>query len=350
MIDLTELLEEHSRDEGLPADERLSAVRRRIVRRRRRRQVAGAGVAVLAVAGGFLLPWGPGPGSAPVAATPSALPSGSSSSGPSAVRPPAPGGKVGPFAEYAHGYRVVAVGSAPVSAGEAEVSWQVGSTDVQLFTYCPGQPGTSLEGEFTLDGTPLVSTNCFGELHQDPNETPGLAEALTAGRTATVRYRVAAHGQKRGTVYFAVAERVPFAEFPLPPRPAVVRTPQPDGGGTEPGAKIVHSDATDPRKTVTTTMVWHYGYDTSFTILPSTPGIYTVAVDGVTIGRVETYDYLGGGKGWSCSVGKDGSHCYAGLPTIADGQTVRVTFTAEYATGPWLGELDSHPTPGNAHG
>ena len=98
------------------------------------------------------------------------------------------------------------------------------------------------------------------------------------------------------------------------------------------------------------TMVWRYGYDVSFTILPSTPGIYTVAVDGVAAGTVETYDYRGGGKGWSCGIGKNGDHCFPGLPKIADGKTVTVAFTAEHATGAWLGEISSAPAHANGHG
>jgi hypothetical protein len=128
---------------------------------------------------------------------------------------------------------------------------------------------------------------------------------------------------KQGTIYLAVAERVPFAEFPLPPRPAVVHPPKPDGIGTEPGGQILHSDAADPQKTQTTKIIWRYGYDYSLAILPSTPGVYTVALDGIPVGTVETYDYRGGGKGWTYGAGT--------LPKIANGRTVTVTFTAQYA-------------------
>lgn len=351
MIDLTEMLEEHSQVAGPPAGERLSAVERRIVRRRRRR-VAGAGTGLLAVAVAvaIVLPRlgepAPTVQSASSPRSPSPSPAASAS-----ARPPTPGGKIGPFTEFADGYRVVAVGSAPVTAGRARVSWPVGSTDVQLFTYCPGLPD-SLDGEFSIGGTPIASVGCGAELHQDANDNgmPGVPGALTVGQTATIDYRItgAQAGDRKKSVHVAVAERVPFTEFPLPPRPAVLKTPTPDGIGTEPGGKILHSNAGDLQKT--TTMVWHYGNDVSFAVLPSTPGIYTVAIDGVTVGTTESYDYRGGGKGWTSAIAKDGSHTLPGLPKIADGKTVTVTFTAQHATGPWIGEVNTTSTNPNGHG
>jgi hypothetical protein len=101
---------------------------------------------------------------------------------------------------------------------------------------------------------------------------------------------------------------------------------------------------------VSTTVVWRYGYNLAFAVLPSTPGIHSVAIDGVTAGTLETYDYRGGGKGWSCDIGEDGSDCCPGLPKIADGRSVTVTFTAQHASGPWIGEVGAtRPVPG-AHG
>jgi len=373
VIDLTELLEECSRADspaagspaagaraagsragspvaGMPAGERLAAVERRIVRRRRRR-VAGAGLGVgaliVAVTAGIVLPRGAEPAHrSGVAARPSAPAS-------APVRAVA-GRKMGPFAEYANGYRVVAVASAPVSAGRATTSWTVGSTDVQVFVYCPGLPGSvsGLYGDLIVDGSSSTGTGCNPELHQDAVEQgwPNVAEDLTVGRTATIGFQVGdAQGPgskrvaapKQGTIYLAVAERVPFAEFPLPPRPAVVHPPKPDGIGTEPGGQILHSDAADPQKTQTTKIIWRYGYDYSLAILPSTPGIYTVALDGIPMGTVETYDYRGGGKGWTYGAGT--------LPKIANGRTVTVTFTAQYATGPWIGEVGSVRST-NGHG
>ena len=338
MIDLKELLEDRSRVAETSSGERLSAVERRIVRRRRRR-VAGAGLAVgasiVAVAAGIMLPRTPPPAHETAAAV--------RMSGPAST-PAVPGRKIGPFAEYADGYRVVAVASAPVSAGQAATRWTVGSTDVQLFTYCPGLPGkvSGLDGDVVVDGSSSTSTTCDPELRQDAFDEgwPSVAGALTVGRTATIGFKVTdAQGPgaervaapKQGTIYLAVAERVPFADFPLPPRPGVVHSPQPDGIGTEPGGKVFHSDPANPRKTLSTKIVWRSGHDYSFAILPSTPGIYTAAVDGVPVGTVETYDYRGGGKGWTCDAGA--------LPKIANGRTVTVTFTAQYATGPWIGEL-----------
>jgi hypothetical protein len=212
---------------------------------------------------------------------------------------------------------------------------------------------SALYGDIVVDGASSTSTDCHPELRQDamPDGWPNVTEALTVGRTATIGFEVTdAQGPgskrvaapKQGTIYLAVAERVPFGEFPLPSRPAVVRTPTPDADATDPGGQVLHSDPTDPLRTLSAKVVWRNGYDYNFTIRPGTPGVYTVAIDGVTLGTVETYDYLAGGKGWSC--------CSAGLPKIAGGRTVTVTFTAQYATGPWLGEISSARINPGGHG
>jgi hypothetical protein len=107
---------------------------------------------------------------------------------------------------------------------------------------------------------------------------------------------------------------------------------------TEPGTKVVHSDPTDPNKTVTTTMRWYRGYE--FMVIPSTPGIYTVTVNGIEVLKDEIYDYRGGGGGRSCEASPT-EICLPGLESVKDGETVTVTVTAQHATGPWLAEMRS---------
>lgn len=365
MIDLTELMEHRSDGRGMPAGQRLALVQRRI-RRRRAGRLAGAGVGLLAlVVGGWALV--PAGSSAPPGRNAADRPTASAatSPSPSAVASAVPGGNVGPFAEYADGYRVVAVGSAPVTAGQASVAWTVGSTDVQLFSYCPGlgDRNLSLDGEFTVNGTPRASLNCIGDLQQDVNDSAPnrIAQTLVAGEKATITYTITgawdmakarnASLPKQGTVYLAVAERVPFTQYPLPARPDKLVTPMPDSAGTGPGGQLVRSDPADPGKPQTATIVWKYGYNLTLSVTTSTPGIYTIAIDGATVATREVYDYRGGGGGPSCSITNDGTHCLVpSLGHIADGQTVTVTFTAQYASGPWLGEVRMTPTIPNGQG
>jgi hypothetical protein len=80
--------------------------------------------------------------------------------------------------------------------------------------------------------------------------------------------------------------------------PATLRPPRTDGLATMPGTKVVHSDPADPNKPVTTTLVWHLHYD--FNVIPQTPGIYEVSVNGVRVLSGEVYDYRGNGVNNSC--------------------------------------------------
>jgi hypothetical protein len=354
MIDLRELMDERSAGHGMPAGDRLVSVQRKIAVRRRRRAVTGVAGMVVIVAAAVAYATVPGRGSAPD------VPAAASSATPPTSAPPSStpvaGRKFGPFTEYARGYRVVAVGKAPVSSKKVSLTWRVTETNAEVFTYCPGLPdgGMSLDAELAVDGSPVGYLNCTSELHQDPSGVGkgALARAaFSVGETVTVTYRlIDAQGTRgtsrraaipnRGTIYVAVAEKVPFTRFPLPPRPARLSPPRPDGMAGEPGTKVVNSDPTDPNKPVTTTLTWHRGYD--FTVVPQTPGIYRVAVNGVDVLVGEVYDYSGNGPAAGCQVRReDTGFCVRGLESVGDGETVTITVTARYATGPWLAELRS---------
>ncbi|MEV4810549.1 hypothetical protein [Micromonospora avicenniae] len=348
---------------GRPVRGRLEEVQRAIAVRRRRRAMAGAAatVAALAVVGASTVALsGEQAQFAPGSATPSAGQlTGSPSDGeptvsPSATARPVAGRKIGPFAEYSRGYRVVAVGSAPVSAKRVQLTWAVNSTDVRFFSYCPGLASKhiSLDAEIAVNGEPAAtSMNCLSELHQDPAGSES-SLGVSVGDTVTVTYTVTgAQDMKgagrrlptipaQGTLHFAVAERVPFDQYPLPARPARLDPPKPDGMASEPGTRVVHSDRADPNKAVSITMPWYRGYD--FTVVPQTPGIYGVSVNGVTVLTGEVYDYVGNGPNASCQVERnDQAVCVPGLESVRDGDEVTITVTAQHATGPWLAELRS---------
>ncbi len=364
MIDLGELMAERSAGQDGPSHGRLTEVRRRIAVRRRRRAVAGSAAAVALV--GALAAYTVVPGGKPPQPSTFAAGSATPSASPPATQKPVPGRKIGPFAEYARGYRVVAFGSAPVSSRKAELTWTVRSTDVQFFSYCPGLPDrdVSLDAEIAVNGEPArLSMRCNAELHQDPNpaESPSRTPpGASIGDTVTVTYTItgaqgtAGTARERpvptqGTIYFAVAEKVPFADYPVPSRPATLAPPTPDGMAGEPGTRVVHSDPADPNKPVTTTLVWHRGYE--FTVVPQTPGVYQVAVNGVRVLSGEVHDYTGNGPSAGCQVRrKDKGFCVRELEAVRDGDTVTVTVTARYATGPWLAELRSQWQEPSAQG
>ncbi|MFE9204120.1 hypothetical protein [Micromonospora sp. NPDC007230] len=293
----------------------------------------------------------------------------SSASTPAAPKPVA-GRKVGPFTEYVRGYHVVAFGKAPVSSKKVEFTWAVNATDVAFLTYCPGLPkDTSLDLKLAINGSDAgYTTGCNSELHNDPSpygprrghgspSGPTAPPGASVGDTVTVTYTVS--GAQRnghlptipteGTMYVAVAEKVPFTQYPLPPRPAKLAPPKPDGMADEPGTKVMRSDPADPNKPVTTRLTWHRGFD--FTVVPQTPGMYQVSVNGMPVLGGEVYDYSGNGPNVSCQVKRtDKGSCLPQLESVKDGDTVTVTVTAQHATGPWLAELRSEFQDPSARG
>jgi hypothetical protein len=127
------------------------------------------------------------------------------------------------------------------------------------------------------------------------------------------------------------------------------RPPRPDGMATQPGTKVVFSDPADPNKPITTTLVWHLAY--AFTVIPQTPGVYEVSVNGVSVLGDEVFDYSGNSLNHACDVPWPGESFYVpGLQSVKDGETVTITITARYATGPWLAELRSQMLSPSAHG
>lgn len=340
MIDLKELMEQRSDGHQALATSRLAAVQRRIARRRARRVVAGGvAVAVATLAVYLVVPGGEPPAISPgdgagTQASASVAPS------PAVSTKPVAGRKIGPFEEYRDGYRVVAMEQAPVSARKVQVDWTVGAADVGIYTYCPGLPkSSSLLGTVAVDGVEVAEIGCYSD---SPffAEQQRLSGQPSTGGTATVTYTVVgSSGRSKGTIYVAVAEKVAFADFPLPSRPASPRPPQTDGMASEPGTKVVHSDPDDPNRPVATTLTWNQSFD--FFVKPQTPGIYTVSVNGMEVLSDEVYDYSGNGVNRSCqaSEGSVGG-CVAGLD-VSDGTTVTITVTARYATGPWLAQLRS---------
>lgn len=347
MIDLRELMDDRSAAHHAPAAERLSAVQRKV--RIRRRRLTAAGVALIAAVGlvGYLVVPGRNLTQSPLGdASPIA-----------SVAPPTPnpkpiaGGKIGPFDEYSGGYRVVAFGQAPMSSKKLQFTWTIGTLDTTFYSYCPGLPSnaTWLDEQYAINGTSVNSLNCVSDLSQPqpPHPTFKLPAGIGVGDTVTVTLTVTGAqdgmGHKLstvptvGTIFFAVAEKVPFDEFPRPPRPTNLQPPHVDDMASEPGTKIVLSDPADPNKTVTTTLTWHQSYD--ITLIAQTPGIYSVAVNGVEVLTRQVFNYADH-EGIGCVAGQfHTGFCKSGL--AADGETVTVTITAQYATGPWLVELRS---------
>ncbi|WP_327038386.1 hypothetical protein [Micromonospora maris] len=290
LTDLKRVLDERSRETAEQAvhRSRLHGVRAKVRARRRRRIAAWAtaGVAV-AAAVTFVLP-GLRPDLTP---TPAVSPS------------PTP--TIEGFPEYANGARVVAARSAPLSARQVEVTVVPTTLDLVIFTRCDGvDENIAVERTVRVGSRVVADGTCHdGSLH--PADWAGLG--VTVGQPATVvltitgAYQSGDAGEmgvpvpERGEVGLAIGARMPFDDYPLPPRPGVL-TPLNQAswpaGCSETVCQnviVIRSDPDDPTRPVSTELDWPTV--TSIDMVSQTPGLLRVQVAGVQVAVGEWWDY-----------------------------------------------------------
>ncbi|MFG2106226.1 hypothetical protein [Micromonospora chersina] len=332
LTDLKQVLDERSGDS---ADQfvhhmRLQGVHAKVVARRRRRiaawatcvVVALAGIAVAAVVPGFRTDVTPTPADSP-----------------SPVR------TIEGFPEYATGARVVAAKSAAFPERRIELTIVPTTLDLVIFTRCDGTGDVKPDERVSVNGHLLYGLGCGGSSRQ--LSWDGLDVAV--GRPATFVMTIT--GAKRfdgtdkvpvaipdsGTFGFAIGVRIPFDQYPLPPRPSGALAPLPRtlmAGCTEalcPDAVIIRSDPADPKRPVRRTVTWKA--TDSVEMLAQTPGLLHVRVNGVEITTGEWWDYeahtvgMFGDRngGWKREFGLD----------LRPGDPVTVDVEPEHVTGAW---------------
>ncbi|MEU8077054.1 SigE family RNA polymerase sigma factor [Catellatospora citrea] len=300
-------------DDAPVGNERLVAVQRRIIQRRRTRLSAAAAACLIVIAAisGYAL--APGPDRGDVADLP----------------------------ELYRGHRIVARLQANFSQGTAELVWTPGSTDLTLFPACatgllPAEVELSVNGayvatvtcgtrmEFTLARTMNARTAAARDLHVGE---PARITLSAVGAAADTRQRTSGDG----VMAVAVAERLPFDEYPLPSRPASLDPlPNPD---PIPGRIRLYG----PEAQVTT-VEWRGSL--TLRARAQTPGSLLVSVNGIAVENFGWWDYEQGNRAGFLDVDTTDA-ARLGLPALVTGQTVVVTVEPEFMTGDWWLTVDS---------
>jgi hypothetical protein len=252
------------------------------------------------------------------------------------------------FPEYSWGARVLAARQVALPVTRLALNVNLTTLDLRIFFRCEGgDDGIHFEHRITIDGVTATEGVCAGAAGVSPQR---LAERGVRTGPATVELvilravRVPLDGPQvevpipaRGTIAFAIGERVPFADYPFPSRP-----PGPlrswegmlPAGCTPvecPDTVIIGSDPTDPGRPVRRTLTWQTVR--SVEMAAQTPGRLHLIVEGVTVATGEWWDYSTGGVGvggeaegeWKTRYGLD----------LRPGDRVTVEIIPEHVTGPW---------------
>ncbi|MFE9956283.1 hypothetical protein [Micromonospora sp. NPDC005299] len=310
---------------------RLQGVHTKVVARRRRRIAAWITCAVIALAG---------------IAVAAVVPGLRTDATPTPADSPSPIRTVEGFPEYAKGARVVAADSAALSERRIELTIVPTTLDIVIFSRCDGTGDTvKLDERLSVNGHFLVGGSCGGSTR--PTSWAGLDVAV--GRSATFVLTISAAKRfdgtdmvpvaipDSGTFGLALGVRIPFDQYPLPPRPSGPLAPSPQplmAGCTEelcPDAATVRSDPADPRRPITRTLTWKT--TDSIQMVAQTPGLLHVRVNGVEVTTGEWWDYqmsvvgMYGDKdgAWKRDFGLD----------LKPGDAATIEIVPEHVTGAW---------------
>ncbi|MFU8851610.1 hypothetical protein ACNAW0_11605 [Micromonospora sp. SL1-18] len=330
LTDLKEVLDERSGDpaEHVMHHMRLQGVHAKVVTRRRRRVATWAACAIVAVAG--------------VAAgvVPGLRPDGT----PTPADSPSPVRTIEGFPDYASGARVVAAKSGALPQHRIELTIVPTTLDLVVFSRCDTGGEVTLEAELTVNGHGFVSGRCGGTFRHEgwTGLEVSVGKPVTFAMIITGARRSEDTGGGRvaipeiGTFGLAIGERVPFDQYPLPPRPSGTLDPLPEvlpAGCTAalcPDAVIIRSDPADPTRTVRRTLTWQT--IDSIDMVAQTPGLLHLRINDVEITTGEWWDYAMSGNGLYGD--KDGDWKHFGLG-LRPGDSATIEIVPEHITGSW---------------
>jgi hypothetical protein len=331
-IDLRDLLDERSAEtsDRIMHHLRLVGVQRKVAARRRLRMAAAgtAAVAVLATgaAASVSLPDLP--------ATQSGLTSGT--------------GVIDGFPEYANGARVAVAGWNHLPARKIHLKLVPTTNKLVVFSRCNAAYSVVLTAEILINDRPLVSGHCNSYTRPDLRELadmgvrPGAPMSITMTILGTQlqagdKEPVSATVPDQGDFGLAVGQRVPFDEYPLPPRPKTLAPLDPRMSFVEDKDTIVlKADPADPARPVARAVVWtNAGPIQAFS---QTPGFLHVLVDGVEVGTHESWSYELSHTG---GIGEPHDGRLTGAPLPPAGRLVTVRVVPEHVTGDWAVVLGS---------
>jgi hypothetical protein len=335
LSDLKQVLDERSGDsaERVMHNMRLHGVRAKVVARRRRKIATWATCAVVALAG--------------IAAA-TVVPEPRTDVTPTPADSPLPVRTIEGFPEYASGARVVAAKSATLPELRIEMTVVPKTLDLVVFTRCDdiGEK-IGFEEKVSVNGHDLARGGCGG-VHR-PHSWDGLDVAV--GKPATFVMTIIARlrldetddGEvwlpDTGTFGLAIGERIPFEQYPLPPRPSGALGPLGGQSGlptgcTEalcPDAVIIRSDPADPTRPVRRTLTWKTV--DSIDMIAQTPGLLHLRVNGVEVTTGEWWDYDMNGYGMYGDQDGDWKRQF-GLD-LRPGDPVTIEAVPEHITGAW---------------
>lgn len=242
------------------------------------------------------------------------------------------------FPEYADGARVVAAKAVALPTRSVTITFVPTTVDLVFLERCVGLPDeVHLDLAITLNGRSFVSGTCGTTVLRSDLSEYRLAVGKPATVTATVRgaTRFSSETGRQtnvgvpaaGTVAFAVGERIPFSDYPLPPRPATLRPMNDDS--VPPGAVVVRADPADPALPKRLTATWRAVENIE--MASQTPGLLHVRINGVEVATGEWWDY--GQRRFSSSPGTSWPSEF-GL-TVRPGERVTIEVIPTYVTGDW---------------
>ncbi len=340
LTDLPDIMRTHSEHDPVPvlAESRLDGVRRKVVATYRRR-VAGAFagvVAIVMIVGGAAI-------THHIHGRAAVVPAASSS----------PVKMINGFPEYAIGGKLIGTRTGSL-AGPLSLTFTPTALGFVFSDTCTVDDPT-IEIDINISIGPAMkmmfscSTAASGYASEDPvaadRITPGSPTAVTFSPTA-FRLTLGTDGEETsrkpmavpaGSYSVAMWQKVPFGQYPLPPRPK--KLPVLDvaqyGLGNAPETQTVYSDPANPLapRTITFTMPdcakAVNGNCNQTAAASQTPGYLHIAVNGVTVNTASFWDYTGGGSSFDIESAMPGI-------TLHPGELVTVTITPEHVTGAWV--------------
>jgi hypothetical protein len=322
-VDLRELMTERSADAAATVrTDRVVEVRRRIGRvRRRRAAVAVAGTCAVLAA---------------VAASTTLLP------GRPAPQPAATLRTIDGFAEYSKGAKVIATGVAELPVTEVSVTVVPETLELTVATRCDPEMGMMIR----VNGHDLYGSDC-GEYSEPsviyvdaPTRFGGLGVSVGQPATFTLEVthvndytesgRVERPLPESGSLALAVMQRVPFDEFPLPPRPETL--PPLEAGLDD--ALVLSADLIDPLRPAQATIAWDP--DAIVQAQLQTPGYLHISINGIPVMTHEEWGYEAGIG--SFRLGDAAEFVDPDLTTqlqLPMGTPVTITVEPEHVTGGW---------------
>lgn len=257
-----------------------------------------------------------------------------------------PADELAGFPAYLEGTRVVAAESADIADRTLTLTYTPSAPDVVLFSRC----GSPAFGHRYLGLSAQVSAGAVTETMEfctssvvHPVPIDWAATGVDAGERVTITVTLAqllpppGGGEPplptEGTFGLAVGEPVPFEEYVLPSRPAVLE-PLDD---PLPGAVVLRADPGHPNAPVEETFRWDAARDICaedlqpLELTSQTPGSLRVLLDGVEIAHRIWWDYQDPAYGTSVYV-------FSLMPVceeFADGEEITIRAEPEHMTGDW---------------